>query len=39
MKPCAGKNSKNTVCTLMKFSENVHIGPSKKLINFDLDPW
>jgi hypothetical protein len=30
---------KNTVCTLMKFSENVHIVPSKKPVNFGYDPW
>jgi hypothetical protein len=38
MKPRALNNSKNTVCTLMKFSTNVHINSSKKPINFSNDP-
>jgi hypothetical protein len=38
MKPRALNNSKNTVCTLMKFSTNVHNNSSNKPINFGNDP-
>jgi hypothetical protein len=33
------RKTKNTVCIIMKLSENVHIGPSKNPINFGYDPW
>jgi hypothetical protein len=36
---CAHNNSKNTACTIIKFSENVHIGPNRIPINFSYDPW
>jgi hypothetical protein len=39
MKPCAGNNSKIMYALSMTFSENVHIGPSKKPIYFGYDPW
>jgi hypothetical protein len=43
MRPYAHNNLQielqNTACTIMKFSENVHIGPGKITINFGHDPW